>query len=450
MNIFILGAQDNNKISCFEHTLKYIPYDVFFSSLTTDCDADLFIWRYSFPWEGNKYFDENDLENWNVEQVSLLNILKKSKKKVIIINESLISLSNALSKLYGPIQQYDFEEQILSKDHTKNSLYMGLLSVWGKKYWNTLERLERISFSPFGIKGMSAMKLILKKDDLFNLWLSFLSNAYQNDHEKNELKISLEQRFNELATLTLLLESNQKLSNVELEKVNERNEILKVKNEALEREFNDFKKQHISLSPMISDKDKEISEIKKEILSERKITQTYHQKIESLTTELNICKQSLSSRFNELAVITGMLETSNREVIKLEEKLELINGKNTNIKNSLSWKITSPIRALRNPLDMKRKGKNQKINKSIQLIQGSKLFDPQWYLDTYSDVRAAGIEPTRHYLLFGGFENRDPSPNFSSQGYLDLYPDVKRSGINPLEHYIRYGEIEKRTIVAKK
>jgi hypothetical protein len=78
------------------------------------------------------------------------------------------------------------------------------------------------------------------------------------------------------------------------------------------------------------------------------------------------------------------------------------------------------------------------------LIRRSSLFDAAWYLTRNPDVAADGMDPVRHYLLFGGFEGRDPGPDFSTSWYLEQYPDVKQSGMNPLLHYLRYGKREGR------
>jgi hypothetical protein len=79
-------------------------------------------------------------------------------------------------------------------------------------------------------------------------------------------------------------------------------------------------------------------------------------------------------------------------------------------------------------------------------VQKCTLFDRDWYLENYPDVAAANIDPVRHYLLYGGFEGRDPGPDFSSSRYLNTYPDVVDSGINPLVHYLRFGNREARRI----
>lgn len=86
-----------------------------------------------------------------------------------------------------------------------------------------------------------------------------------------------------------------------------------------------------------------------------------------------------------------------------------------------------------------------RLRQDLNLIRRSGLFDGDWYLAHNPDVAAAKIDSAVHYLRHGGFERRDPSPDFSSGWYLDYYEDVKQSGFNPLVHYLRYGKSEGRS-----
>ena len=88
--------------------------------------------------------------------------------------------------------------------------------------------------------------------------------------------------------------------------------------------------------------------------------------------------------------------------------------------------------------------KKQNMENDLTLIRSSKLFDAAWYLTNNPDVASARVDPVSHYVRHGGFEGRDPGPNFSSSWYLDTYEDVKKAGINPLVHYIRHGQEEGR------
>lgn len=71
-------------------------------------------------------------------------------------------------------------------------------------------------------------------------------------------------------------------------------------------------------------------------------------------------------------------------------------------------------------------------------------FDRDFYLKSYPDIAAAGIDPLQHFMKIGWKERRDPAAFFSTGYYLDTYPDVAMSGVNPFHHYIRIGRPERR------
>jgi hypothetical protein len=87
-----------------------------------------------------------------------------------------------------------------------------------------------------------------------------------------------------------------------------------------------------------------------------------------------------------------------------------------------------------------------KQRRNIEAIQGSSLFDAEWYLRIYPDVAAAGVDPVQHYIVTGWKEGRDPGPDFNSSGYIKANKDVANSGMNPLLHYIEFGIGEGRSI----
>lgn len=80
----------------------------------------------------------------------------------------------------------------------------------------------------------------------------------------------------------------------------------------------------------------------------------------------------------------------------------------------------------------------------VARIKESGLFDAEWYLRTYPDVRLLQMDPVEHYLWLGARLGRNPSPQFSTAGYLEVNPDVGAAGINPLAHYARSGKREGR------
>ncbi|WP_426240745.1 glycoside hydrolase family 99-like domain-containing protein [Pararhizobium sp. DWP1-1-3] len=72
------------------------------------------------------------------------------------------------------------------------------------------------------------------------------------------------------------------------------------------------------------------------------------------------------------------------------------------------------------------------------------IFDEDWYLSTYEDVRAKKTDPWDHFIRVGLKEGRRPHPLFSDSWYKESYPDIVATGLSPFEHYHRIGQWDKR------
>ncbi|WP_172116134.1 glycoside hydrolase family 99-like domain-containing protein [Halomonas hibernica] len=70
-------------------------------------------------------------------------------------------------------------------------------------------------------------------------------------------------------------------------------------------------------------------------------------------------------------------------------------------------------------------------------IAQSGLFDPNWYLMHNPDVQSKGLDALTHYQRHGGFEGRDPSPEFSTLNYLMTHPQLMSAHQHPLVHYLQ-------------
>lgn len=81
---------------------------------------------------------------------------------------------------------------------------------------------------------------------------------------------------------------------------------------------------------------------------------------------------------------------------------------------------------------------------SYKRIVTEALFDADYYVRTYPDVLAAGLNPFEHYYLTGWREMRNPSADFNTADYLMIHSDVAASGMNPLLHYATAGVAEGR------
>lgn len=113
------------------------------------------------------------------------------------------------------------------------------------------------------------------------------------------------------------------------------------------------------------------------------------------------------------------------------------------ITGSLSWRLTSPLRAVKRWL-RKQPAENRERNAAVAEIRASGVFDASWYLDRNPDVSESGVDPVEHYFDHGALEGRDPGPTFDARRYQADNPDVIRARANPLLHFIRHGRNEVR------
>jgi glycosyltransferase involved in cell wall biosynthesis len=74
-----------------------------------------------------------------------------------------------------------------------------------------------------------------------------------------------------------------------------------------------------------------------------------------------------------------------------------------------------------------------------KLIEDSDLFDRDWYLKTYPDVEASGIDALDHFVHFGSLVLRSPCPLFDAKFYARNAGAENDLTFHPLLHYLRVG-----------
>ncbi|URN99825.1 hypothetical protein NB069_02765 [Leclercia adecarboxylata] len=447
MNIYIYGSSEMKLDQHSNHNIHFVSPEELISQIKVSTENDTFIWQYDYPWSNLQNTKNNDtsiFDNWNKEQQNILSIIKKTKRHIILFNKSVITLESVLKHVTNPTENIKNNSNANCKNNL--NIYLGILFLWGKKYWRTLEFLDGISLRPMGLKPIKKSTFALASNEILLSAISVLSNLESNENKVTSLKENINLRFNEIATLTLMLKDSQNLQQSESLKNSQLSKIVELHEVELKRDTIKVIEHNQELKKEISDGRNILDNLEAEINLKNSVITNSENRIKELSMQLSKSKKSLNCRFNELAVITDMLEKANTEISNLQAKLIIANEKHEKIKNSFSWKATAPIRALSHPVKTKKEKSNKKLNETIKLIRESKYFDAEWYLSKNPDVKKSGIDPARHYLLFGGFENRDPSIKFSNELYLKLHPDVKEKGINPLEHYITFGVKENRRI----
>jgi hypothetical protein len=183
--------------------------------------------------------------------------------------------------------------------------------------------------------------------------------------------------------------------------------------------------------------------------------------IDSLRKAGEQAERSLQARFAEIAKLTTMVFDLQGQLAKerssgashrldaearlsgLEQELELCRrlaaDRQEQLKRIQEGKLARAVTLLRRMRNFGRASAVASMVSDDETIRQSGLFDRDWYLQRYPDVRKKGMDPLAHYLRYGAKEGRDPGPGFGTRDYLGRYPDVAESGLNPLVHYIRYG-----------
>ncbi|WP_088744249.1 hypothetical protein [Cobetia sp. QF-1] len=167
--------------------------------------------------------------------------------------------------------------------------------------------------------------------------------------------------------------------------------------------------------------------------------------LEQLQSRIHEAEQSLQAsdrtiavHFDEMARVTQVLEHEQAHKAELEHQLTEFRQQLVQVEaqQTASNAVNPDEQELR-------------LQQQSRLLLESELFDADWYLAMYPDIKAAKTfsqAPHEHYLRFGAFEGRNPCPEFDSAYYLSQYPDVADTGTNPLVHYLLYGREEGRHI----
>lgn len=78
---------------------------------------------------------------------------------------------------------------------------------------------------------------------------------------------------------------------------------------------------------------------------------------------------------------------------------------------------------------------------SYEIIKSSELFDDEFYLSKYEDVKLFNSNPLKHFLELGVYENCQPLKDFDCKDYLLNCFNLKNVDINPFLYYVLYDDL---------
>ncbi|SPF81797.1 hypothetical protein [Pseudoprimorskyibacter insulae] len=165
-----------------------------------------------------------------------------------------------------------------------------------------------------------------------------------------------------------------------------------------------------------------------------------HEDIQKLLrAEIDALKDMLDARFAEIAKLTDQLETIDVSASSAaNEEIEAIKRRHAVEITLLHARYASWANGPANGVPS--------FGRQIEILGESDLFNATWYLNTYPDVSESGMSPREHYVRSGGFEGRNPGPDFDSMSYYVANPDIAATGWPALVHYAAFGKTEGRPL----
>ena len=192
----------------------------------------------------------------------------------------------------------------------------------------------------------------------------------------------------------------------------------------------------------------EYAQLKADYVESRASEHKSHIKVKQLESLISTLRNKHSKEAKKLNrernKLSNKVKILNRELLSKSDRVQNLEYELNNIKHSSTWKLSAPVRAFSKKLK-REDHKRALMKQNVGLLYTSELFDSDWYLKTYPDIKESGFDPAEHYLTHGASEGRLPSASFDGDWYLQRYPDVAETGMNPLIHFIKYGIGEGRS-----
>jgi glycosyltransferase involved in cell wall biosynthesis len=172
-------------------------------------------------------------------------------------------------------------------------------------------------------------------------------------------------------------------------------------------------------------------------------------------------RRQLAEREQALSALERELSDQVRQIRNIREadeaQIQAAHARIEQILRSRSWRFMAPMRSVTEAARRVRskwrslavrllRAAGNRVAADAVLIRTSGQFDEAFYRSANPDV-PTGSDVIAHYCRHGWREGRDPSARFKTRYYLDTYPDVRACGINPFVHYIVAGAAENRRAV---
>lgn len=136
-----------------------------------------------------------------------------------------------------------------------------------------------------------------------------------------------------------------------------------------------------------------------------------------MTTQRLLSREPAASATSPSAY-ADLLETLSLQARQLSERLQL------------DWHAVMVVPAV---------GTHSRARQALRIAELG-LFDDEWYLNAYSDIRDVGFDPLVHYVNLGDAEGRRPNACFDPAYYRSQFGTTAIDSVCALYHYAVMGE----------
>jgi hypothetical protein len=465
-----VGVESWNK-----HVARWCAPD----KLAAEASGQPLIWLYRAPWStlgqmsGDDHPDiQGGLARWLEQNRGILNMRRQFSDNQLLVNTDRVRPADLRARLAGAAVTQDAIDNLPTSLEASCGSLLGQLFHWSApQYWDVLEALEAAAWLPFGeplFRGdctaseaqlNTLLDVMHGRRELHPLRQTPDEDISSNHHLKQEnselrqesellllqfqqVQEELEQhhlKYLELDTAatagreTAVAASHQMqqlqqarddaiAGHHKLEQENselrQEGELLLLQLHQVQEELEQYYLKNLDLDKAVTAGQKAAADTQKTLAQAQKALVDAQRKAKALQLQLQQMQDELK---HQQALFAASVAQSARKTSTLAR-----------------W-VPSPARRMISHSRDKKTRLSQ-----LDAIRKSSWFDPQWYLDTYPDIRAARIDPVEHYLTTGWKENRNPCSGFDTAYYLRSNPDITYSGLNPLWHFIAFGSKEGR------
>lgn len=171
---------------------------------------------------------------------------------------------------------------------------------------------------------------------------------------------------------------------------------------------------------------------------------------EATAVQRAVYRADLARMATRLAIAKSVDQLRSQEVEQIRAHAASWQAAHDRIVQSAAWRATKiprkaldRIKLLKTRLNRSAAVIKRKINlaqsRDYSIVKKSRLFDEDWYLEKYSDVRQGNVDLLYHYMRHGAKEGRSPRRFFDVKYYISQSKNDRRAIRNPLLHYVNSG-----------